>query len=179
LLIFFALYLFLHPLFMSCRAGGIACRQGEAQEICDQRNMEFRTSCENLGISLAVVFLIISYLFSSHLVFKSVNSRINLFIKKSFWKLLILTIILTLLSLLYAYEPLVMDAYFLERGFPLGYLSYSVGTFVPPNAPPPVGGWRLIPEFLFLDFVFWYVISMIVLKLYYRRKKPKLAESLK
>ena len=82
-----------------------------------------------------------------------VMQRIGKFTSYLYWKIIVLMILLTALSFSYSHEPLVVDAYILERGWPLLYWGYMIGTFpLPPNMPPPTGHTYFVWPNLVVDF---------------------------
>ena len=85
-------------------------------------------------------------------------------------KKLIITFILLSLTLFIKYQPLVMDATIIYRGFPLFYWAYSRGTFIDPNvSTPPKESSGIIYYFLPFDIIFWYIISCIIVSFYEKR----------
>jgi len=173
LVLFLLSYFFILPFFSSCKAGSIACRVDEPESICEQRNIEFKRKCDMFINSLTGIFLIPSYLLSGLLVNIFGRTRIEKFISYHYYTLLVLTILLTALTFLYAYEPMVLDAYILERGFPFPYWRYSIGTFIIPEAPPPVGHSQFLYPNLLLDIIIWYLISCLIVWIYDKYKKKK------
>ena len=165
------MFYFILPAFSSCRAGGIGCRiDVEPEELCEQRNIEFKTNCEIYINALTVFFFVISYIISSQIVYVFGGTKIGKFISYSFWKIILLTVLFIALSFLYSNEPLVMDAYILERGWPLPYWTFSKSTWWYKTTN---GVSSIIYHNLVLDFIFWYIISPIILFVWnkYRKKK--------
>ncbi|MBU0953172.1 MAG: hypothetical protein KKA90_01985 [Nanoarchaeota archaeon] len=167
LFIFFAIFVL--P-FLPCKMQGFACPLNVEEKVCTQQAQQFQSVCQIFELFLAGVFVVISYLLSATLVGGSRNSRLGLFISHHFWKLLVVAILLTIASLLYAVEPGVTDVYILDRGFPLPFLEYAQGGGLFHVEGQPTETWSVIEHFLLLDFVFWYFISAILVKLVVRRK---------
>ncbi len=168
IILFLLMFYFILPAFSSCRAGGIACRLDEPQSVCEQRNIEFRRNCEIYITTLAIVFLVFSYIISSQIVYGFGGTKVGKFISYSFWKIILLTVLFIVLSFLYYNEPLVMDAYIIERGWPLPYWVYGESTW---GYKPSTGVTQIIYPNLLLDFIFWYLISAVIIWIYDKVKK--------
>jgi hypothetical protein len=154
------MYYLVLPFFSSCRAGGISCSLNEPQSVCEQRNTGFRRNCENNIIILAIFFLIIAYILSSEIAYAFRKSKVGKFISHHFWEIIALTVIFMALSFMYYYEPLVMDAYITERGWPLPYWRYVEGTWM--IIKPSTGVGEILYPNLVLDFIFWYLVSAVI-----------------
>jgi hypothetical protein len=160
LVVFLLMFYFILSFFSSCKVGGIACRiDVEPESLCEQRNKDFRRNCEIYIDTLAVIFLVISYIISSQIVYTFGGTKFGKFISSYFWKLISLTFIFLALSFLYYYEPLVMDAYILQRGWPLPYWEYSKSTW---DYKGPNGVSYFLYHNLLLDFIFWYLVSALI-----------------
>lgn len=160
LILFLLMFYFILPAFSSCRVGGIACRiDVEPKSLCEQRNIEFRRNCEIYINSLTVVFLVLSYIMASQIVYAFGRTKIGKLISHSYWKLILLTILFIVISFSYSYEPPVLDAYIIVRGLPLPYWEYSKSTW---GFKSPTGTSAFIYSNLVLDFIFWYLISIVI-----------------
>jgi len=171
LVIFSLMFFFITPIFSSCKVGGIACSLYEPQDICEQRNIEFRRSCDIYISALTIIFLFVSYIISTQLVFAFGGTKVGRFISNNFWKVLLLTSLFIALSFLYYYEPLVMDAYIIERGLPFSYWRYSKGTWLIENS--TTGSSEFLFPYLALDFVFWYIISLAIVFIWNNFRKTR------
>jgi hypothetical protein len=119
---------------------------------------------------LTITFLFVSYIISTQLVYASGKTKIGKFISYHFWKMLLLTVLFIALSFLYYYEPLVMDAYIMQRGWPLPYWSYSRGTWMVEST---TGSSEILFPYLALDFVFWYIISLAIVFIWSNFRKTR------
>ncbi|OGI15684.1 hypothetical protein A3K63_04610 [Candidatus Micrarchaeota archaeon RBG_16_49_10] len=182
--LFVVLYLlsvfFILPFFMSCRAGGLGCRVDEPESVCRQNNIEFGRRCDVYIYTVAGLLLVLTYLLSTVPVVKMRDSGMGKFITRNYYLLILLALALTALTFLYSHEPLVMDAYILERGFPLPYWHFSKGTyFIKPGVggyPENRGSSTILYRNLLLDVIFWYLISVMLVWAYEKTKRKRKAE---
>jgi hypothetical protein len=158
LILFLSMFYLALPFFSSCKTGGIACSSFEPQSLCERRNTDYRRNCENYIITLAIFFLVISYLISSQVIYAFRKSKVGLFISHHFWEIFILSLIFLVLSSMYYNEPLVIDAFIMERGWPLPYWRSVQGTWGFEHTVTS----EIIYPYLVLDFIFWYLISAVL-----------------
>ena len=168
LLIFLLMFFFVLPFFSSCRAGGIACRLDEPQNVCEQSNKNYRRNCEMYIGTISIIFLILSYVISTIAVNIFGESKIGKFISNYFWKILVIGIVLTLISTIRAEREAVPDLEQVVHGFPLPWLIHVLGGFG-----DPVDEWYVQWAILLIDFIFWYVISIIIFFIWNKYKGMK------
>jgi len=156
LILFLLFYFFILPFFSSCRAQGGTCGLNEPRDVCEQRDLEIRRNCEIYINTMNILFLIPSYLISSVIVNGFGKSKVGKFISHHFWKILFIGIILTLISVIRSERESVPDLEQIMYGFPLPWLFHVLGGFG-----GPVDKWYVQWPMLLIDFIFWYIISII------------------
>ena len=97
--------------------------------------------------------------------------KIKEFLKPD-WKKILITLVIVLLSFFYAYKPLTVDAYEEYHGLPIFYWKYFKGSGpIMTGMNPPEAVTEFLYVNLFIDMVFWYLISCILIQIYKMVKK--------
>jgi hypothetical protein len=169
LILFLLFYFFILPFFSLCRAQGGTCRLDEPRDTCEQRGNELRRNCEIYINTMTILFLLPSYLISSVATNSLGGSKIGKFVSQYFWKILFIGIILTLISVIRSERESIPDLEQIMYGFPLPWLFHVLSGFE-----GRVDKWYVQWPILLMNFIFWYLISFLVLFVWnrYNTKSP-------
>jgi hypothetical protein len=129
----------------------------EPSDVCQKRSEEYARNCEIFINTMTVIFLIPSYVISCLVINGFRKSYVSRFISNNFWKILSIGIVLTLVSVIRVEHETVPDLEQFLFGFPLPWLIHQTGSFA-----GPVSTWFIQWSFLYLDFVFWLLVSTVV-----------------